>query len=174
MSKEFVEIGFSQKPHGVKGEIKVEIEEAFIDDLEYLETLFLNVKGESIPYFIEEVRGADWNIIKFEDVDNREQAQVISNTSISVRKTDLQRSATELEQLELSDFSHCENYRMIDVTDGEVGVIEEVVEYPHQEMAVLNVKNREVLIPLTKGIVKQLDDELKTIVVDLPEGLLEL
>ena len=89
MDNDFIEIGYTQKAHGVKGEIKIFIEEAFLDELEHLEVLFLNVRGRILPYFIEEKRGTGNYIIKFEDVNSKEAAEKIRATTILAKQTDL-------------------------------------------------------------------------------------
>jgi 16S rRNA processing protein RimM len=174
MDNSFIKIGHTQKPHGVKGEIKINIEENFEEELAGLDVIFLNVKGKELPYFIEAIRGADSNILKLEDVDSKEAAGKIGSCSISARLNDLK--YYEVEETTNDDlfYSHCTGYEMIDVNDGNIGIIKEVLEYPHQELAVLEVKGEDVLLPLNEHTIHSIDTEKKQMTVEMPEGLLNL
>jgi 16S rRNA processing protein RimM len=61
-----------------------------------------------------------------------------------------------------------------DKTTGPAGVITEVVEMPQQEMAFVLHHGREVLIPLNESLIISIDRENKTLLMDLPEGLLDM
>lgn len=177
MNEELVEIGYTQKPHGVRGEIKIFVEEDFIDDLEYLEVLFLNIKGNNLPYFLEKLRGATWNIIKFDDINSPEAANKISHSTISVRKNDLQRTEEEfIEEFAEQElfYDHCTNYEIIDTHEGSLGLIQEMLAYPQQELAIIIIKDREILLPLNEFTVKKLEDDNQKIFVEMPEGIIEL
>ncbi len=176
MNEELVEIGYTQKPHGVSGEIKIFVEDDFIDDLDYLEVLFLNIKGNNLPYFLEKLRGATWNIIKFDDIDSREKANKISHSTVYVRKSDLQRTEEEIVEEFVQElfYDHCTGYEIIDAHDGSLGLIQEVLEYPQQELAIVMINNQEVLLPLNEVTVQKLDDDNKKIFVEMPEGIIEL
>ncbi len=43
--EDFVAIGKTQKPHGLKGELKLHVEEMFIEDLFDAEAVFIEIKG---------------------------------------------------------------------------------------------------------------------------------
>lgn len=174
MDKNFIEIGHTQRPHGVKGEIKISLEEDFWDELEELEVIFLDVKGKQIPYFIEAIRGADFNIIKLEDVNSKEAASKIGSCSISARVSDLKYYEIEATTNDNLFYSHCTGYQMIDVNDGNIGIIKEILEYPQQELAVLEVNGEEVLLPLNEHTIRSIDEEKKQMTVEMPEGLLNL
>ena len=66
------------------------------------------------------------------------------------------------------------NYIIEDKTHGSLGKIEEIIEYPQQEMAAISIKEKEVLIPLNEQLIINIDDGTKTISMDLPDGLLNL
>jgi 16S rRNA processing protein RimM len=172
MKEEFIEIGYTQKAHGLKGEIKIFIEDAFLDEMEHLEVLFLEVRGNVLPFFIEEKRGVDMDIVKLEDVNDKEAAGKLKASKIFVKESDL-RYWEEEEEQELF-YNHCTGYEVIDVIDGSLGVIEEVLEYPQQELAIIMVNGREILLPLNEHTVLEMDADKKQIKVEMPEGLLDL
>jgi 16S rRNA processing protein RimM len=174
MNEELIEIGYTQKPHGVNGELKFYVEENFFEDVEYLKVIFLNIKGNNLPYFIEHVRGADYQIIKFEDINSKEAASPLSFSTAYARKQDLNWSADALAELEELFYNHCVGYRMIDIHDGDLGIIKEIIEYPQQELAVIEVNGKEFLLPLNERTVQKMDNEKKELMVEMPEGLFDL
>lgn len=172
MNEAYVEIGYTQKPHGVKGEIKIFIEEEYLDEMEHLEILFLSVRGNILPYFIEDARGTSSYIIKFEDVNDKEAASKIRASPILMKKADLKYWEEEVET-ELF-YSHCTNYKVIDINDGELGELNEIIEYPQQELGVIIIDGKEILIPLNEHTVQHIDEKKKELTVEMPAGILDV
>ena len=172
MANDFLTIGFTEKPHGINGEIKLRIDAAYLDELAALTTLYIDLKGKPTPYFIEELRGGSKIIAKLEDIDTREDALALGSQAILVKATDLQTVTTEPRSL--LHFAKLVGYTLIDKTQGNIGIIEEIIEMPMQEMAALQYKTREILVPLNAQLITAIDPAQKMLHVDLPEGLLEL
>ncbi len=172
MDKTFL-IGSTKKPHGLKGELKLYVEEKYVEDLMNAEILMIDIKGRPTPFFIEDIRFGNNIIAKFEDVNTPEAAMSIANKEISLRESDLIPDDEREIEIETMPYEHCIGYTI--VNEGEtVGVIDNIVEYPQQEMAILNYKNKEVLVPLNQHFIKKVDDKNKVIEMVLPEGLLDL
>jgi len=55
-----------------------------------------------------------------------------------------------------------------------LGPVTEVVALPGQDLLAVDYQGREVLIPMVKAIIDSIDIENKKIVVDPPEGLLDV
>ena len=62
---------------------------------------------------------------------------------------------------------------MVDALLGEIGIIDEVLEMPQQEMAFLKYKERDVLVPLNEQFIQSIDEANRQVMVDLPDGLLD-
>jgi 16S rRNA processing protein RimM len=169
-----VKIGFTKKPHGLKGEVKLQIDDQYLEDLMETEVVLLTIKGKPTPYFVEDIRVGNAIIAKFEDIDSVEAANEIASKEMSLREVDIltdeERTYEEEEGMEYDD---CVGYKIMD-GDILVGEIEEVVEFPQQEMAILTREGKDILIPLNVAFVLRRDDDSKTIFMDLPKGLLEL
>lgn len=173
---EFVGIGKLKKPHGLKGEIKLSVEDKFWDAMaDGVDVFFIEQKGRKTPYFVEYLRGKGSFILKLEDVDSKEDAKFIANRPIFLRRKDILMTDEEL----LADDSGLEyfflkNYTVHDTNLGLIGQILSIEDYPQQEMAVIQYKNKQILIPLMKNWIKSIDKNAKKITLELPEGLLEL
>ena len=173
----YVTIGYTRKAHGIAGELKLFIEERYLEDFLKNERIFIDVKGTKIPYFVANVRGKGEMILKLEEVDNRDAAFSLQSREVQLRVQDLipdHQRELEIEEEEMLTYGHLTGFRLLDKTLGEVGVIDEVLEMPQQEMAFLKYKNREVLIPLNEQLITSIDEKGKTVLMDLPEGLLEM
>lgn len=172
MDKTFL-IGSTKRPHGLKGELKLYVEEKYVEDLMNAEILMIDIKGRPTPFFIEDIRFGNNIIAKFEDVNTPEAAMSIANKEISLRESDLIPDDEREIEIETMPYEHCIGYTI--VNEGEtIGVIDNIVEYPQQEMAILNYKNKEILVPLNQHFIKKVDDKNKVIEMMLPEGLLDL
>ena len=75
---------------------------------------------------------------------------------------------------EISSFDQLVGFVIIDEIVGRVGTIEEVVEYPQQELAVVQYKGREVMIPLHEQLIESIDPKGRVIKMTLPEGLVDV
>jgi 16S rRNA processing protein RimM len=171
--QEYVSIGFAKKPHGVKGEIKVDIPEAHWDDLEATEVLFLEVAGKKVPYFIEWIRGAAVPLLKLESIDTPEAAQTLCPGNLFIREEDRvgEKSPDNSSNLQ---YHFLEGYRAFDKIAGEIGFIDAILDYPQQEMAEIRKEGKTILIPIHEELIVQLDEKQQLIYFDLPEGLLDI
>ncbi|MFN9710844.1 MAG: 16S rRNA processing protein RimM, partial [Bacteroidota bacterium] len=55
-----------------------------------------------------------------------------------------------------------------------LGIIDEVIEQPHQILCRLIINEKEVLIPLNESTIQKINHPKKQVHTDLPEGLLEI
>lgn len=176
MSNDYINIGYTKKTHGIGGELKVFIEERFFEDFMKNERIFLDVKGVKVPYFIINVRGTLDMIMKLEDVASKESAYALQSREIFLRPQDLipdHKREIEVEDDQL-EYEYLLGFTIVDQTVGEIGAIDEVLDMPQQNMAFLKYKSREVLIPLNKTLIVSVDKNKRKVVMDLPEGLLDM
>ena len=124
---------------------------------------------------MDDIRVGNMTIGKFEDIDNPESAMYIANKELFLREEDI--IPDEFREFEVEndglEYEKCIGYTIFD-GDNAIGVIVDVLEFPQQEMAVIEIEDREVLIPLNVAFVLKRDDEGQKIMMALPEGLLDL
>lgn len=168
-----ISIGYTKKPHGIKGDLKVQIEGEYLDDLLEAEVLFLEIRGKKVPYFIVEARDGNDILVKFEDIDSREAAAELAGKELFLRAEDMQTAEQETDDL-LEDFTQLIGFQIEDVEWGAIAEIEEVIEYPQQILAVITYKERELLIPLHPTFIRDILPDQKIIKMELPEGILDL
>jgi len=166
-------VGHTRKSHGVKGEIKVHIEDRFLEDFLNTKTVFIETKGKMLPLFIEQVRSMDNLITKFEDFNTPESLTLISSKDLYMLNADILPDEEREWEVEEPPYIHLVGYDLYHLTEF-IGKIESVEEYPHQMIAILPYQGREILIPLTPHFITEIDDAAKKVIMDMPEGLLDL
>lgn len=174
---QYVNIGYTKKAHGIGGELKLFIEDRFLEDFLKNERIFVDVKGTKVPFFVASVRGKGEMILKLEEVDNRDAAFALQSREVFLREQELipdHAREMEIEEEEGLEYEYLAGFSIIDKNTGPIGVIGEVLDMPQQEMALLTYKNREVLIPLNALLISAIDEKKKTVLMDLPEGLLDV
>ncbi|MEL6945638.1 MAG: ribosome maturation factor RimM [Bacteroidota bacterium] len=170
--QEFVSIGKIGKAHGIKGAMKLLAVEAYLPDLESASAIFIEENGQKLPYFLEEVQIGNATILTLEEVGTKEAANRLKSREVFLRESDL----LPIENRAFNSLQY-EQYKGFELEDkelGTIGVIEEIIEMPQQEMAVVNYQDKEVLIPLNEDFILETLKEEKLIKVTLPEGLLDL
>jgi 16S rRNA processing protein RimM len=171
---DYIKVGKTLKAHGIKGELKVDIEPVFLDDFEELKAIFLEIKGQKIPFFVEQFRGDGMLILKLEELKDRTIAEGYQFKDIYVNREHITASNEEIAIEQQGEFYYLKGFTLEDKDLGVIGVIEAVEEYPQQYMAVIIKDEKEILVPLARPFITAEDRNAKRIFMDLPEGLLEL
>ena len=174
-NNQYIAIGKLVKAHGLKGFIKAECTDRHLALLEEVNAVFLNIHGQQLPYFIAEIQVGNDVIIKFEDVETKEDTQTLRGKAIQV-STQVYEAwvANNPEEMLTMEDIPFQGFRIIDISLGEIGEIESVLTLPQQVLAVLTIEDTERYIPIHENLVQHIDIEQKTITMDLPEGILEL
>jgi 16S rRNA processing protein RimM len=168
----FIDVGFIRKSYGYKGDVKLEIEDIYLDDV--LETRFLlvGIDGLKVPFRIESLEtDKDW-IAKFHGVDDPSDTEKIVGKALFLTEKDIKHAKKYIDEDE--DKNEWVQYSIKDLESGQVHQIIEIREFPQQLMAVIEKEGKEALIPLSDQLIDHIDDQEKLIVMNLPEGLLDL
>lgn len=164
------EFGYVAKIHGYKGEVVLALDVDDPEAYEYLESLFILIKGNLVPYFVETLRlQGDKAVVKLEDVASQEAAQALVGNALFLPLSNL--PALEEDQFYYHDIV---GYRVIDAALGALGEVTNVYELPQQALIAMNYQEKEVLIPISDAIVRKANHDRKELEVTLPEGLLDI
>lgn len=163
-------IGSVLKTRGLKGELQAYIDFAEPEKLDF-DALFLEVGGKLVPYFVESFKMPQKNtaFIYLEDVDHIDKAFPLAKKDIYLpNKLKPKKKKNEFGLKDLL------NFIAVDVNEGELGEIIELQELPQQLIATVHYKGKEVLFPLNEAVIKGIDVVKGVVMVDLPEGLLDI
>lgn len=163
-------IGYITKTKGLKGEVQVFFEYPEPEDLD-LETLFLEFNGKLVPYFTQEIalQSNQTANIYLADVDVIEKAQTLVRKKIYLPNSKKPERAPG--EFLISDLK---GFMVVDASQGELGEIKEVYEYPQQFVASVIYKEREILFPLSDDLIEEINQDKSILYVNLPEGLVDL
>jgi 16S rRNA processing protein RimM len=162
-------LGKVTKPWGVKGQVVLFLDVDAPEDYAELDSAFVEVKGKLVPYFfhVDQLNG-NKAIVTFEEI-SAEQAAALCSHSLYL-PLDL------LPKLEGNKFYFHEvvGFRVIDEEKGDIGTLEQVIEYPAQPLFQVMKNGVEVLIPVIDEVIKKVDRETKTLHIAAPKGLIDL
>jgi len=167
--KDYTSIGYTKKLYGVKGGIRVQIKEEYFDSFAESKVLFLKIDGRKIPFFIQNIIDSPPLRVLFEDHTDRTTAQALTGKEIFLPSDQIIQPDSPS-----TDLTTLEGFSMEDSIRGSIGKIRELQEYPQQIMAIVEVEDKEILIPLHEHLIDRIEMDSQTIFVSLPDGILEL
>lgn len=157
------------KPHGLKGEVTVMLEDEAPTDFSAIDSVFLEQNNRLVPYFIETLSGQGKKVfLKLEDVDSPEAAKLIAKQSVYVPKSLRPKPPRgKFYDDEIIDFE------VYDHQIGLLGKIDGVIAGPNRLLSI-QYQGKEILIPTNGPFIKAVNKAKKRIDVELPEGFLEI
>ncbi len=165
--EEVYKIGRLGKPHGVKGEISFQFDDDIFDttDADYL---VLDIDGILVPFFMEEYRFRNDSLalVKFCDIDTQERASELTGCDVFFPR----HLADEGE--EIPSLAMLIGYSLIDAsTHKEIGTIASIDD---QTTNILFELQDGRLIPASDELIQHIDTKQQEIIMNIPEGLLEI
>ncbi len=158
---ERLEVGYVARPHGLRGEVRVQLHAP--DSTVLLEVDSVFVGGRELA--VESARAANGAVLlALEGVEDRDAADALRGPKVEVP-----RDAVPLEEGEylLADLPGC---AVLDSAGNELGTVKEVLAGP-QPILVIHGGGRERLLPAVPEFVLAVDAAARRVTVDLPEDL---
>ncbi len=162
------EIGYISKTHGLKGHVILRLNELVRIDEAAIKSVFLEINGSQVPYFIEECRLTNTGyILKLETINFVDTSKkLIGKKAFALTDFILE------EEESLKEFI---GYTIIDSKLGNIGVIAGVDEKTDNVIIkVIHPSGVEIILPFNDDFIIEIDDDLKTIEFNAPEGLIEM
>ena len=135
-----------------------------------LKTIFIQDKKESFfPWFIEstKIKSETEIFLKLEGIDSREAAAKLFPKEVWMTEEDFTKYAAKTAPAGLLGYTIINNNEPL-------GEILELIEQPQQLLCRLEIKGKEVLIPLHEASLKKINHKKREVLVELPDGLLEV
>jgi 16S rRNA processing protein RimM len=164
-------LGKIAKKFSFKGEVLIYLDTDEPELYENMESVFVEFNKNLVPFFIENssLHKNDFLRVQFEDVDTEEEADSILNCDVYL-------PLSMLPKLEGNKFYFHEVIGF-EIEDKRLGVFGKIVSINDTTAQPLfEVLNGEVemLIPMVDHFLVKIDRENKKVVMDLPEGLVEM
>ena len=170
-SDDLILIARAVRTHGLKGEIVAQLLTDFPERFEDVDELILVApSGEQKPGQLENYRfQKDRVVLKLADYDDVDQAKSLVGYDFAV--PDSERVALEEDEFYDWELEGC----TVKVGDKSIGQVRSVLKTGGAEILVVSDDSgKEQLVPLAAEIVVKIDTAAKVILIDPPEGLLEL
>jgi 16S rRNA processing protein RimM len=167
---EYFKIGKLVSAFGLKGELILQHNLGKKTSLKGLQAIFIEEKKSAfIPWFVESTRikSNEEIYLKLQDLSTREAAIKLAQKEVWLTEADFKKFSAKSSPINFLGYTIIEKEK-------ELGAILEVIEQPHQLLCRIEIENTEVLIPLHEDTIIKIDHKKKQVIVDLPEGLLEI
>lgn len=167
---EYFKIGKFVSTFGLQGELVLKHNLGKKTSLKGLHAIFIEEKKESfIPWFVESTRikNEEEVFIKLEGIATKEQANKLAQKQVWLPEPDFKKFSSKSSPINLLGFEVVENEKVL-------GKIEEVIEQPHQLLCRIDMNGKEAYIPLHEQTMVKIDKKKSQVIVELPEGLLEI
>ena len=159
-------IGRLGKPHGVKGEMTMQVDDDVFDRVDS-DFVLLRVDGLLVPFYMEEYRFRSDTaaLVKFEDVDTVERARELTNCEVFFL-----RSLADGEEEEYT-WSFFVGFEIVEAESGKT--IGRIAAVDDSTSNVLFELEDGTLVPAAGELVSSIDHDARRITMQLPAGLLK-
>jgi 16S rRNA processing protein RimM len=162
----FLEIGIVTRPHGIAGEIKVQLTPEYLEALEGVKRVYLNDSPD--PMRIQNYRAHQNSaLLKLEGVDTRNDAETLRGAHVSIKVRELPRLG------EGEYYSHeLVGLRVEEANGQTLGTLSEVLATGSNDVYVVkSAEGKELLLPAIDSVVRKIDLAARVMSVIVPEGL---
>jgi len=168
---EFFQIGKVVKASGNSGEVIVFLEKGDHPEITKLESVFIRLYGNLIPFFIEHItkKSNSQFLVKFLDAGSPDETEELIGKAVFLPK-----SLKPRQKKSKSSVPDIIGYQVVDSNFGELGRVTDILEFPMQEIIEIEHKDKTVLIPLAEELITGIDPKKKILWIEAPEGLIEL
>ena len=164
---EVYKIGRLGKPHGMKGEISMQVDDDVFDRVD-ADFLVLMVDGILVPFYMEEYRFRTDTValVKFEDIDTVERARELTNCDVY-----FPRHLADSDDEEYT-WSFFVGFDLVEAGSGKT--VGHIAAVDDSTVNVLFELADGTLIPASEELIINIDNTRKQITMELPEGILDL
>jgi 16S rRNA processing protein RimM len=163
-------IGRLAKLHGIEGEALLISSDIFPKKIDKTEQVFLIIDELPVPFFISifRLRSDNSAILKFTDINTAEEMEEFIGVEVAIedkrkRKTLSFNPGDELKGFQVFD----ENRKLL-------GIVESLLNFQDNYLVQVYHDKKEILIPFNENTVISIDNQNKSILMQIPDGLLNL
>jgi len=170
-NNDFYYLGKILRTSGNKGQVVVHLDVDEPEKYQNLESVYLDVYGERIPFFITkvELKSRGTAIFSFSDVLSTDEAEEYIGQEMFL-------PMSSLPKLEGNQFYYheVEGFSVVDTRFGKLGILQSIIDRHHQALFQIRYGDKEILIPMIDEVIKEIDREKRIILIEAPEGLIEI
>lgn len=170
---ELSSIGKFQKVHGLKGELNAVFEinpDYLLNDV----PVIVEVDGLMVPFFITSIRpkGSTSYLIKLDGIESEKDASAFVNKELFSLSSDLKESGEDYFEFRNS----FEGFSIIDSgSNKSVGTVIDIDDATSNILLIVDCgEEMPVYIPFSEDLIQEINENEKLIIMNLPEGLLDI
>jgi len=160
-------IGTLARPHGVSGELKMNINPSFAESIEPGIPLFVELDGQRVPFFIEESEqvAGDTIIIRLTFIEALEEARKICGSKVYSSLQDDEDSPAG------GNLHELEGFMLYDRGRGQLGEIIAVIDNSMNPLFEIKMGMESFFAPASDELLLKIDRRKKVVSMNLPDGI---
>lgn len=172
--EELIAIGHVNKPHGVAGEITATVE-VDIDVLRGVSCLVCEIDGIYVPFFVNAVRPktSETVLLTIDGIASEQDAARLVNHDLYALKRDYHQESDDADA-DAYPLDYFIGFELRDSDGTRVGQIVDVDEMTENAIFIVEDGIAELMVPATDELIVEFDLDKKVMVMDLPQGILDL
>lgn len=166
--KQLFEVGYIKKPHGISGDILIQLHQGINLNEDSITNIFIETDGLPVPFSIEEFewRGESMINIKLRFIDNKETAQNFVSCKVFIKTEAINTASDELNVFMFNGFE------LNSPQHGFIGQIVQIDDFGGNLVLTIQSATDELLIPFHTDLLIEFNLEEKTVTLNIPEGLI--
>jgi 16S rRNA processing protein RimM len=163
-------LGRITKIHPYRGTVTVELSKGISVDISALESVFIEIDGKQVPFFLYEYSDSQSGILKlsFEGYESSGKMERYNGCRIFID--------SDTKNLKsFPDMSSLAGFRVYSQNNDLIGNISRVINNPGQLLLqIFSDSDREILVPLHDDLILELEEEKRYIKIEIADGLAEV
>lgn len=163
-------LGKITRRHGLAGNVIIKLDTDQPELYNKLESIFVEINGLLVPFFIER---SSWSKLDALNLAFKNSSEALVDQSLG---KDVYLPLASLPKLTGTQFYYHEvvGFEILDTEGNNCGVIRSVNDQTAQNYFVTNLDGKEVVVPIIKDWILEVDREERIIKMQLPEGLIDV
>ncbi len=164
-------LGKIVRKYSFKGELLIKLDTDEPELFTEMESVFVEQRKNLIPFFITEssLHKSELLRVRFEDVKNEEEANALIGAHLYLPLEFLPKLKGNIFY-----FHEIIGFTAIDESFGKIGEITGVNDTTSQALFEIDRNGKQILIPMIDHFIKNVNRENKTILLNVPDGLIEM
>jgi 16S rRNA processing protein RimM len=163
-------LGKITKVSGYEGAVTVKLEKIFTENIPQMESVFLEIEGRPVPFFISDLEYSGADILKLWFDGYNSIDKISEFTGCRIFLTSAPDSGSQNE-----DNQNLIGYSVFAPENNLLGSISDLISNNGQWLLnVMSLNKKNILLPFHEHFIISIDKKKKIVVMDIPEGLLEI
>jgi len=169
--KDFIFAGTIGKPHGISGETSIRLNGGVSTHEIEPDFIFIEIDNELVPFRVSNSRYKKDEIllVKLPLLATEEKIRLLMDCNVFIHPGEITKPSSDLNQLDAFT-----GYALRDVNTGTVGEITGIQDISGNPLFIVNGATGEILIPVAEDLVVEIDDQKREVLMDIPDGLLDI